>query len=659
MIRRFVSLFVATIACLASCAFAQSKQIQVATDRVAAELEKGPRLELPPPSPEAAAVEVPEHIHAAGEEFVAAWKLYHRFSLATAPPKPVPAAKEPQRPAGEKDLSIERLIQRTIDENPPPALAEYWAAFEIFNAPAYADCGQVEYERVLFCDSLLALRNLKAGDYLVAYRQLGTIGHTKARESILRAYGIDPEDIHLGAWLHGNPDFDAIRQHGKEKSASMLLKWAEIRWNKLGKHAVRDQELKLPAFPDQVLISFLRPANGVTDETKGKIAQFLATNGVQIQPVSYWLKAMQEGAETWMVPLAKLGLNDELNLTRERASALLTKAGIPHDPPVMKQPAKLRVTVNGQPLPKDLANPKKGKSHLNVTLALTERSSRGFYTWMKEDGVFEVNLDELAGLDIKEARLTFPQNNLSVISTPAEPFLETTLALPLQPGELRDIDFPSVAVTIRPKLPASRRTPARLMEIEFGPVSRESTPRGCLYHLKGADELILPYVSPGEYWLRVRHPGTALMPWTKVKVGPNEKLLAPRLEAGSTLVVPLGPSKPQIPESWPPELIDSLGLSRGHMENIVHLWRGNELVTEWVPIPEGSDEHFPNSVIFANLPPGDYEVRTRRMPTTDPSFQLIEPRTIKVSIRPDSPVYQLTEPLELKLNALPKEKEGD
>lgn len=659
---RLIRLFIFAIACLAPPCHAQSRSIAEATNRIAAELEKGPRLELPPLSPEEAAVQAPEAIRSAGEEYVAAWKLTRRWSLATAPPVPKPERDKVQPAAGKKDLDLDHLVKRTLEDNPPPALEDYSAVFseiyESFKVPSDQFCGQDSYELELLFDSLLALRSLRIGDYLTAYRHLDDSSFAKARASILRAYGIDLEDILIGSWLHGNSTFDLLRPEGKEKSASMLLKWAEMRWKQMGKQAVRDHELKLPAFPDQALISFLKPGNGVSDETKGKISQFLATAGVQLRPVSYWLKAMPDGGDAWMVPLAKLGLSDELNLTRKKASAILTKAGVAHEPPAMVPAPKLRVTVNGGAFPKELAQAGNSRGKLIVTLPLGERSSRDCYAWLSEEGLFELHPDELAELSAKAATIKFPRNYLAT-SSPAEPFLNATLPLPLKPGETRTVDFKSVAATIRPVLPAGRRTPARLMEIEFGPAAGESSPRGSLYHLKSADELVLPYVSPGEYWLRIRHPGTALMPWTKVQVSPDKKLLAPRLKAGSTLVVPLAPAKPEIPASWPPQLVDGLGLERGDVEHLVQLWRDGTQINEWGPTPEGTNDHFPHSAIFGNLPPGDYEVRARRIPTSTPSLELIEPRSFKVRIREDSPVYQLTEPFELKLNPLPEEKAKD
>lgn len=631
------------------------QQIAEATDRIATELEKGPRLELPPLSPEEAAVEAPELIRKAGEEFVAAWRLSRRVHLASVAANQQDAKENQQQAAGNPDSDLKQLIQRTIEGTPPPALSEYASAFERNRGPANPDCGQDDANMMEFFNSLMALRNLRAGEHLKA---LPYLHGGEANAKILHAYGIDREELAIGSWLYRGTDPAHLEKIGTERVARMLLKWAEMRWAEAGKDAAKDGLAgpNRPLFPTYVLVHLLKPANEVTDETKARVSNFLATAGVQLRPVDFWLQAVPPGTEKWMAPLAKLGLEHELNEVREKSSDILANAGIPHDPPALKQPARFRVTVNGAPWPGGLAQ---DLSYLSVSLLLQNGSKRDHSAYRTAQGIFALDPDDLANVSIKEAAIEVPRR-YDLVTSPGEPLLRVPLPNPIPLGEVQDIDFKTVGISIRPKLPTGRGTPARLIEIEFGPVSGESTPRGCRYHLKEADELILPHVSHGEYWLRVRHPGTALMPWTKVKVGPDTKLLAPRLEVGSTLVVPLTPSKLEIPESWPPQLRENRSIRLGYWEEIIELWRDGTRVVDLGPTPEGADDHFPHSAIFASLAPGEYEVRTRRFPFSTPtSFQLIEPRTIKVSVRPDGPVYQLTEPLELKLNPLPKEKEGD
>jgi hypothetical protein len=163
-------------------------------------------------------------------------------------------------------------------------------------------------------------------------------------------------------------------------------------------------------------------------------------------------------------------------------------------------------------------------------------------------------------------------------------------------------------------------------------------------------------VSPGEYWLRIYHPGAVLASPKRITVSWWRDSITPVLATGSNLVVPIEWPEVHAPENLPPQLArpfvgfgPDLHVS---LRSVIRLKRKDgSVIQEFGKLPEAARGKFPNSVIYPYLPPGEYEVESPELTIeplgVHPGCE-IRRSAVKIVIREDSPIFVTSEPLKIQ-----------
>jgi hypothetical protein len=84
------------------------------------------------------------------------------------------------------------------------------------------------------------------------------------------------------------------------------------------------------------------------------------------------------------------------------------------------------------------------------------------------------------------------------------------------------------------------------------------------------------------------------------------------------------------------------------------LRKNGEKFSDFGPVPKGVAEKHPSSAIFANLAPGDYEVvlpEIKGEAQNGKSLVAVGQSPIKVSIKPEDPVYLFSDPLKISITS--------
>ncbi len=639
-------IFCAVLAAATSLSYSQEKtsaRVLSEIGKATAELAEGPALDLPPTTDGQVP---PETITKAGQEFVKVWTVWRQISE----PRPKPKTKEPGSPdpkpinADQERELFDKLLLRTIAANPPVDPAEY-SRFT-YSSLDWCGDGAMAFSRDFQQGYVLAL--LRAGDPFAALQNLSD-SPGPALDNLLRAFGTDPEEFAIGQWLGHRGLPDKICRSGGEKTASMILAWMEMRWEE---EAARRKEKVYSHPPDEPhfpragdIMQLLRSGNKVTDETKAKIARFIGTNGTRMEPISYWIYSSPKGSAKWLAGLATTGLTDPLNRTRTKSSQILTTAGIDHQIPELRPAPLFRVSVNGE-LRNDFTP--------GISFGYAAGGGRALRLNPAPDGLFTTDPDHFFdnGPVTHAEVYRLPGAGGKPLS-PHDPWLHAQVPLPPKFGAVTDIPIVTTEVTIQPRFPSSP-PPAEddITEIEFDRQSPGHTPDGSInyYHVKGSSPLVIDHVSPGGYWLRVRHPGTALMSRIKITVSKDHNEFKPELERGATLVVPIQWPEGKIPGNLPGPIARKFawGGETGGYSGLLELRREGKEFKEIGPVPVGAAEKFPHCAIFANLPPGSYEIRLPAIngeATPGEDAFSIKADSIHFSIGKDSPSFVTSDPL--------------
>lgn len=622
----------------------------------------------------------PPVVQAAGKDFFRAWRTYVSIrNLAST------AAQSPEAPVG-KDLTnaatewakFNDLLRRCIESESPPDLSE----FSRFN---YADDSFCGIGSMMFSDNLEKGRTLvllRQGKHLEVLQRL--FGNpAPARDSLLRAFGIDPEELQLGAWLAETATPEVSCETGGELSARMLMDWVDLRFDVvLEKHrkfkatGIRES-YDGPQFPAYCSIKLLRPDNGVTEESKARIAKFIETRGLELCPAEIWVKNCPEGAEKWVAGVARLGLTADLNEDRQRSSRLLDRAGIAHPKPEMRPGSRFSITVDRGPWPKKIASHQQPPQ--KVSMLLRSVSGYDFEVDLKlgPDGIYAGDFDrfhERGPLALAEFRSS-PRHTESEPLGPGRPWLRGSVRLPLSGSEVNPIEIQTTGFTIRPTvLGEPRPNQEDPYEVEFnaakgGMDERAPEYGGCRLTVAGTESLVLPHVSPGDYWIRIYHPGAVLAARKRIIVSATQNSYEPHLDRGACLVVPVEWPEMGDPATLPRDierLIDRFSLDpqsnlpsmlvlknkdgrviQEHgSRNPVDDWNSDEYIRPAV----AANGRFPQAAVFPYLPPGEYIVEspdwTKEPDGTNPGFA-IKRSAINVVIREDSPVFVTSSPLKI------------
>ncbi|MGJ8643518.1 MAG: hypothetical protein ACSHX9_08940 [Luteolibacter sp.] len=615
-----------------------AKDILRAIDHELSSLEEN-SLELPNSEDEA---EPPSFITEAGDDFVTAWRLYRDIVMQPREPSSKVAIEEKNLINAHEEWELFKdLITRTIEADPPPEISEY----SRFTYSSLDSCGDGSMTFMRRYKTGLILANIRHGNHYEALKMYSDYNRPSC-DILLRAFGADAEMFSVGKWLNKRCLVDEVSKTGGERTATMLMRWIdlhhaeEVETRRIRKKTHVYIRNDLPYFPSNGLISLLLPENGVTDETKKRIASYIGTRGLEIAPLKQWIYHRPNGAEKWMAPLAVRGLKDPLNEVRLRSSRLLDRAGVNHEPPEMRPDPRFEIFVNGKPFPKRF-----GALRLNLR-ADDAFSSAGFKGW--EDGCALYDADDFReNGDLKSAHFT------------VSPFtVAGKIKLPIDFEGINRVNIIKRELKILPVFPMVRNAPEdRTYAVSLSPVEKD-VPWG-----RGRKWVVVKnhkphtywHVSPGEYWLGVRYPGGVWEPDRKITVGNDKAIQRPVIKKGSNIVVPVLWAQMATPESLPRELATHFVWFRPSLhESLRSIVRikgdGVSDSTEHVPIPESADGRFPNSVIFPYLPPGKYTIESPDRiikPTATSPGCVIKRTSIEVEIKKDSPIFVVTEPLEI------------
>lgn len=618
-----------------------AKDILLAIDRELATLPEN-SLTLP----EAAEMpEPPPNVTEAGEDFVTAWRLYR--TIAMRPPgsdtKQSPPDRETLINAHEEWKLFHDLITRTIEADTPPDPSEY--ARYTYSSLDWCGVSGSSFSRRH--ETGLILANIRHGNHLEALRML-SVYNRPSRDTLLRAFGADPEMFVIGEWLNKKCRADVICETGGEPTAVMLMRWIDLNFAQEQTFRKIEEETRrfgdrgaVPYFPNVEIRLLLRPDNGVTDETKRRIAQYIGTNGTQLIPVGRWIQRCPKGAEKWMAPIATRGLGDPLNVVRTASSRLLEAAGVTHAPPEMRPNPRFRVLLNGKPWTGQLGN-------LRLSIHSEEALYSASFVSM-QDGIFTYDADDFRS----NGELIHAQFTVSPFFTVSEP-----IKLPVDFDGVNTVNLIKRELKISPVFPRMHTAiEDRTYAIKICPLGKGQrlTGDGKWTPVKNHEPHTYWHVSPGDYMLGIRYPGGIWGPDMKITVNKDTRTLRPVIPKASSLVVPVNWPELAAPEKLPPELAIYFVRSRSDMHKSLRAVVGIKAHGAWkerenVPVPESAEGRFPNSVIFPYLPPGKYTIESPDRiiePTGTNPGCVIKRSSIEVEIKEDSPVYVITEPLEI------------
>lgn len=611
-------------------------------------------LKLPEP---AAEVIPPPLIQQAGKDFVKAWQTWERVMAPAQvidPKTPPPVPKHLINAATDWE-PFHALLTRCIEGQPPPELSEF-SPFTYRDGSFCAD-GFMSFARR--SEKGITLVRLRRGDFSEALKKLSFNQEPPA--PFLRAFGVSQEEFRLGAWLHRHDDLDEICKAGGELTARLLMDWADLRGEvelerKRAVIATRTRPYyDEPYFPRSELALLLRPNNGVTEQTKTRIAAYIEGRGLEMDPPEQWITSCPKGAERWLVTLARKELESKFNDSRKRASRLLTAAGIEHPGPVLMPDVRFRVRINGKPWPGELANEQGNGPDLGMSIDFVDRGGPAFRPDLQKPDLLSYEADTFSGTGpIKEIYVyQFPTSWSGHKVEPRQPWLRGNVPLPLDFEKINEIDIRTVELTIRPKFPKRTgiATEDDIQEVEFGMVDSHEE----RFVMKGGESLVLTRVSPGDYTIRAIHPGALLAPAGKFTITEKNRLIEPELLPVSSLVVPVEWPEVKAPDKLPQELalpfVRSNGDLHSSLRSVIRLKRKDGTLVEVEGgAPAAANGRFPDSVIFPHLQPGEYEVespdRTIEPDGISPGC-VIKKSSVTVTIREDSPVFVVSAPLKV------------
>ncbi len=629
---------------LSATAFAQRPGDAQLDEAIAKAIDAIPENSLSfPPHPDIG--DPPESITSAGENFVAAWRLYQTITKT----RPVDSDKAARKEAKlinahEEWEKFNDLLQRTVRSEKAPEVSEY----SKFTYSSLDWCGDGVMTFMSNYNKGLALAYLRNGKSFEALLLLGGTQQGKPNP-LLHAFGTDPEEFLIGEWLSTKTSPDRICKTGGEKTAGMILDWIDLQFEAELQRRTRSkkdghysQPVDFPYFPGTDVTHLLRPDNGVTDKTKSRIISYIESRGVKMVPRGNWLYSCPKGSETWLAPIALQCLDDPMNHTRKRAANLLERAGIDHEPLSLRPDPKFRVLVNGEPWPGVLGN------NLRISLSIKSEKS-GFAGGIKsyEDGIITCDADHFRG-----------NGKIFSASLYSYPYIWGKIELPVRFDETNVVNITVGELRIEPVFPKRDIATADMTyAVELDKFEEGHKPDGSTSSktVEKQEPFVLKYLSPGEYWLRIRHPGALLEPRKRITITEDNWKLKPELVWGSSIVVPIDWPERADPESLPPELgrmlLWSGGGSHHTLPSLVEI-KGENLAGRegYLASPEAAIGRFPNSVIFPYLPTGKYTIECPERtiePTEISPGCVIQKSSIQVEIEKGSPVFVVTEPLKI------------
>lgn len=633
-----------------------AEQLQQRISQICSELEKGPLLEMPPVLDENALIP-PRVVSEAGDECVHAWKQWKLVSLSRKKVTANPNTKGgDQINAATHPEQFNQLLQKLLGNEEAPEVVEIYR----FTYGHNSFCGNSGDGFREIQNNALVLSHLRHGRVFDAMQQQ-IFGRGNPNSQLMKLFGVDHEEVSFGSWIDDKGYGERVFKEGGELTAKLTAQWLEVHWRRY--QAIQDERLRtksykkedLPSFPGSSIVSLLRENNGVTDATKERLSKLILTRGQEMVPLENWL-FMPSSAAKWMVPMLQAGLKAPKNETRNRASNLLTAANVAHEKPVMRSGPRYRILLNGQPWPADIEVLKHAVPSVSV---FSGGGSRGGVEKM-EGNVMKLRADDFLGeQSIQKVVLTGVKmySDRYGMTDPGIPKIYAELPIPRMDAldAEQEVNITLVPVTLSARLPEQRKNDTDgNMEVEFFRDSGgDPGCSGSMYKmLVGAGKpVVLPWVSPDVYWVRFTYPGAMATPYEKVSVGKKPFEFNRQLEFASTLIIPIkreGFNEDQNLELA--RLVNSGGAlfyGAGSFNPAVEILRDGKPFTplESSIMQAAKKYEKGDSAIFANVPPGNYEIRLRS--TLSPNVRTgvkmnatpWMPASVKVIIDENSPTF--------------------
>ncbi|MCB1133953.1 MAG: hypothetical protein KDN05_22735, partial [Verrucomicrobiae bacterium] len=372
----------------------------------------------------------------------------------------------------------------------------------------------------------------------------------------------------------------------------------------------------------------------------------IQSKGITLAPVGNWLYDIPKGAENWMAPIARLGLESPLNRVRKRSSAILKAAGVEHEPPALRPDPRFRILVNGDKWPGRLGNQARLSLSIDSERAGTAGPLKDF-----QDGIATCDADKFSeNGKVKRAQVYM------------YPYVWGEIGLPVDYEKIGTVNIEARELIVSPVFPDQPIAPEdRIYAVELDRFEEGHKPDGSTSRrtVKNQGPCVYPNVSPGEYWLRIRHPGAVLEDRRRITIKNDAEVIKPRLRKGSSLVVPVEWPELSDPESLPPELgrnfVGFGGDLHRSLRSVVSIkGDGVRNEREYIATPEAAEGRFPNSVIFPYLAPGKYTVEMPELNIEPSGIHpgcSIRPSSIEVEIRADSPPFVVSRSLKVLYTA--------
>ena len=587
-----------------------------------------------------------EAVTAAGPEFVAAWREYRRAMSLRTKFEAQPVRQQGTNVVTARD-EYQKLVGELIKGDKPPTPEQLACFF-------YSDYGWCGTPALMFADDnqrailLACLRHRRFGE-AVRIVMLSS-DEEKVRADLLTALGFDWRKVVAGAWLAGKGGMLAsLCKDGSEDTAQLVLRWAERHWDKAV--AKRDEQRrtgvyssdKNPQMPAVELLHLLKSDNTVARASKERIAAFLNVNATRLYDIDAWfyeLSRLPRDTVSWLKQMTHAALKHEKNKVRGQAERILHEAGETDVKAELRPSPGFRLFVNGQLWPdfvNGLLRPgETGGFRPDLGLSV-DYFKGGDFTALatspssNREGTIEPDADAFIPPErVRRAHFYSFPSSVEVLSKPEVPWIRAEIPLPPAFGKTTEIHVETVKVTIQPRFPRPlQEFNDKVSHVDFGYEGNEgSMPILRAYRLEGSGPLVLERVQPGEYVLRVRAPGTALMALENVRVTQKTTRFEPKLSIGSTVMVPLiWPDGFEI-EQLDPEIADVFRRrSWAGLPGFFAVQRDGKPFTDLLPGSSARQNERASQMdrlVLPNLPTGKYAIRLR---STDDIRRTLVPNT--------------------------------
>lgn len=558
----------------------------------------------------------PSDVTSAGPEFVAAWREFQRAMCVRRPKGAGGAIVQINAASSAGRAQYGNLLQQLLHGTTPPAPE----TFDCFDWRDNSWCGTpaMEFWTMKLEATILAhLRNRQPAGALYLILRTWSHSHEVCTELLERS-GFDPDLVNIGGWLASGLDlapgdldrcavgFDLenISKQGTEKTARLLLQWAEANWpDEAALRKIKAQRARGKlAPPTTSLLHFFAKDKAISAETKKRLAALINARGREVDDDRDWLRLVPEGAAPFFKSLAHQVIKEGTNESKMMALKVLRQAGEDDVAVQWRQAPSYQVFVNGALWRLEAAS----ECGLNVVLNYPSRTETSREAAPDMQGMISLNPDWFAAHDLLSAAFVSRAHDANDTT---RPWFTARIPLPPRDGETTVLHVETIPITIRPRFPRPDTVyQGHTTRLEFC----FSDGGGQVFELEGTAPLVLPSVQQGNYVIRVTARGAVRAESIPIVVAKGSDLFTPELAIAATAIVPIQWSENLSLEALPPEITDAFERrSWAGLPEFFVLERDGK-PCEWPSsMMTFESAKIPRAVVFANLPKGAYRVVLR------------------------------------------------